>query len=44
VGRLIIVIRDSGAAVKFDAHFERAWDAAQSMIEFAPAIKAAEPK
>jgi phosphatidylserine/phosphatidylglycerophosphate/cardiolipin synthase-like enzyme len=40
----LIVIRDAGAAAKFDAHFERMWDAAQPMIEFAPAIKALEPK
>ena len=30
--------------MKFDAHFERMWDAAQPMIEFGPAIKAMEPK
>jgi uncharacterized protein YodC (DUF2158 family) len=35
----LIVIRDEGAAAKFDAHFERMWDAAQPMIEFGPAIK-----
>jgi phosphatidylserine/phosphatidylglycerophosphate/cardiolipin synthase-like enzyme len=40
----LIVIRDSSAAAKFDAHFERMWDAAQPMIEFEPAIKALEPK
>jgi len=40
----LIVIRDAGAAAKFDAHFERMWDAAQPMIEFEPAIKALEPK
>ncbi len=39
----LIVIRDAGAAVKFDAHFERMWDAAQPMIEFEPAIRALEP-
>jgi len=39
----LIVIRDAGAAAKFDAHFERMWDAAQPMIEFGPAIKALEP-
>jgi phosphatidylserine/phosphatidylglycerophosphate/cardiolipin synthase-like enzyme len=32
----LIVIRDPGAAAKFDAHFERMWDAAQPMIEFGP--------
>jgi phosphatidylserine/phosphatidylglycerophosphate/cardiolipin synthase-like enzyme len=40
----LIVIRDAGAAAKFDAHFERMWDAAEPMIEFEPAIKALEPK
>ena len=39
-----IVIRDTSAAAKFDAHFERMWDAAQPMIELEPAIKALEPK
>lgn len=38
----LIVIRDAGAAAKFDAHFERMWDAAQSMIDFDPAIRALE--
>jgi hypothetical protein len=36
--------RDARAAAEFDAHFERMWDAAQPMIEFAPAINALEPK
>jgi phosphatidylserine/phosphatidylglycerophosphate/cardiolipin synthase-like enzyme len=40
----LIVIRDAGAAAKFDAHFERMWDAAQPMDEFEPAIQALEPK
>jgi hypothetical protein len=40
----LIVIRDAGAAAKFDAHFERMWGNAQPMIEFEPAIKALEPK
>jgi phosphatidylserine/phosphatidylglycerophosphate/cardiolipin synthase-like enzyme len=40
----LIVIRDPAAAAKFDAHFERVWDAAQPMIEFEPAINALEPK
>jgi phosphatidylserine/phosphatidylglycerophosphate/cardiolipin synthase-like enzyme len=40
----LIVIRDASAAAKFDAHFERMWDAAQPMDEFAPAIEALEPK
>ncbi len=40
----LIVIRDAGAAMKFDAHFERMWDAGQPMAEFAPAINALEPK
>jgi phosphatidylserine/phosphatidylglycerophosphate/cardiolipin synthase-like enzyme len=39
----LIVIRDAGAAAKFDAHFERMWDAAQPMDEFEPAIRALEP-
>ena len=40
----LIVIRDADAAAKFDAHFERMWDAAQPMVEFEPAIQALEPK
>ena len=40
----LIVIRDPGAATKFEAHFERMWDAAQLMIEFRPAINALEPR
>jgi phosphatidylserine/phosphatidylglycerophosphate/cardiolipin synthase-like enzyme len=40
----LIVIRDPGAAAKFDVHFERMWNAAQPMDEFEPAIKALEPK
>jgi phosphatidylserine/phosphatidylglycerophosphate/cardiolipin synthase-like enzyme len=40
----LIVIRDAAAAAKFDAHFERMWDAAQPMDEFEPAIRALEPK
>ena len=40
----LIVIRNAGAALKFDAHFGRMWNAAQPMIEFRPAIKALEPK
>jgi phosphatidylserine/phosphatidylglycerophosphate/cardiolipin synthase-like enzyme len=40
----LIVMRDAGAAAKFDVHFERMWDAAQPMDEFEPAIKALEPK
>ena len=39
----LIVIRDVGAAAKFDTHFERMWQAAQPMIEFGPAIEALEP-
>jgi len=34
----LFIVRDAGAAAKFDAHFERMWDAAQPMIEFEPAI------
>lgn len=40
----LVVIRDAGAAAKFDAHFERMWDAAMPMDDFEPAIKALEPK
>ena len=40
----LIVIRDAGAAEKFDAHFERMWDAAQPMVEFGPAVNALEPR
>jgi phosphatidylserine/phosphatidylglycerophosphate/cardiolipin synthase-like enzyme len=40
----LIVIRDTGSAAKFDAHFERMWEAARPMIEFDPAIRALEPK
>jgi phosphatidylserine/phosphatidylglycerophosphate/cardiolipin synthase-like enzyme len=40
----LIVIRDAVAAAKFEAHFERMWDAAEPMIEFGPAINALEPK
>ncbi len=40
----LIVIRDPAAAAKFEAHFERMWEAAQPMIEFEPAIRALEPK
>ena len=40
----LIVIREPGAATKFDVHFERMWHAAQPMDEFEPAIKALEPK
>ena len=40
----LIVIRDTGAAARFEAHFERMWDAAEPMIEFGPAIDALEPK
>lgn len=40
----LVVIRGADAAAKFDAHFERMWEAAQPMIEFGPAIEALEPK
>jgi len=40
----LIVIHDAVAAAKFEAHFERMWDAAEPMIEFGPAINALEPK
>ena len=39
----LLVICDSVAA-KFDAHFERMWDAGQPMDEFEPAVNAFEPK
>jgi len=39
-----VVIRDAGAAAKFDVHFEGMWDAAQPMDEFGPAINALEPR
>jgi phosphatidylserine/phosphatidylglycerophosphate/cardiolipin synthase-like enzyme len=40
----LVVIRDARAAAKFEAHFERMWDAAEPMIEFGPAINALEPR
>jgi len=40
----LIVIQDAGAASKFDAPFERRWDAAEPMIELEPVIRALEPK
>ncbi|MBV8443310.1 MAG: hypothetical protein JO312_22600 [Hyphomicrobiales bacterium] len=40
----LIVIPDARAAAKFEAHFERMWDAAQPMVEFGPAIDALESK
>ena len=40
----LVVIRNAGAVAKFEAHFERMWDAAQPMIEFGPAINALEPR
>ena len=40
----LIVIRDAGAAAKFDVHFERMWEEARPMEEFEPAIKALEPR
>ena len=36
----LIVIRDAGTVAKFEAHFERMWDAAQPMVEVGPAIEA----
>ncbi len=35
--------RRTRCAAKFDAHFERMWDAAEPMIGFAPATRALEP-
>jgi phosphatidylserine/phosphatidylglycerophosphate/cardiolipin synthase-like enzyme len=40
----LVVIHDAGAVAKFDAHFERMWNAAQPMIELEPAIRALEPQ
>jgi len=40
----LIVIRDPGTAGRFEAHIAAMWDAAQPMIEFAPAIQAMEPR
>ncbi len=40
----LVVIRDASAVIKFEGHFERMWDAAEPMDEFAPAINALEPK
>ena len=40
----LVIVRNAGVAAKFDAHFERMWDAAEPMIEFGPAINALEPK
>ena len=40
----LVVIRDTAAAARFEAHFERMWEAARPMIEFEPAIKALEPR
>jgi phosphatidylserine/phosphatidylglycerophosphate/cardiolipin synthase-like enzyme len=39
----LVIIRNAGAAGRFDAHFERMWDAGQPMVEFEPAIRAMEP-
>ena len=36
----LVVIHDAVAAAKFEAHFERMWDAAEPMVEFGPAINA----
>ncbi len=35
-----VVIRDAGAVAKFEANFERMWDAAQPMVEVGAAIEA----
>jgi phosphatidylserine/phosphatidylglycerophosphate/cardiolipin synthase-like enzyme len=40
----LVIVHDAEAAAKFDAHFERMWDAAQPMIEFEPAVRALEPR
>jgi phosphatidylserine/phosphatidylglycerophosphate/cardiolipin synthase-like enzyme len=40
----LVVIHDAGAVAKFEAHFERMWDAGMAMDDFEPAIKALEPK
>ena len=39
-----VVIRDVGAAAKFEAHFMGIGDAARRMDEFGPAIDPLEPK
>jgi hypothetical protein len=33
-----------GSSGKFEAHFDRMWDAAKPMIEFAPAVQVMEPR
>jgi len=38
------VIRDAGAAAKFDNHLKRSGTRAVPMIEFEPAIRALEPQ
>jgi hypothetical protein len=39
-----MVLRGPAATAKFGVHFERMWEKAQPMIEFAPAIDALEPR
>ncbi len=39
----LIVIRDWSAAARFEAHFERMWNASVPIEDFAPAVKAMEP-
>jgi phosphatidylserine/phosphatidylglycerophosphate/cardiolipin synthase-like enzyme len=40
----LIILRNSVAASKFEAHFQHMWELAQPMIEFGPAIRALEPR
>ena len=40
----LVVIRDAGAAAKFEVHFQSMWNVAQPMVEFGPAIEALEPR
>ena len=40
----LVLDRDSADAARFEAKFEKMWGVAVPMIEFAPAIKALEPR
>jgi phosphatidylserine/phosphatidylglycerophosphate/cardiolipin synthase-like enzyme len=40
----LVVDRDPADAARFEAKSEKMWSAAAPMIEFAPAIKALEPR
>jgi phosphatidylserine/phosphatidylglycerophosphate/cardiolipin synthase-like enzyme len=39
----LVIIRDTAATARFEAHFETMWTTAEPMIEFAAAIQAVEP-